>query len=93
MNMQRKDATRFTEAANAALLQQLDWEDMKAFADASRGFIASLDAPVITDPGGRPVWDLDAYPFLAEEKAPPSVNPSLWRQSRLNALSTTASSR
>ena len=84
--MQRNEATSFTEAANVALLQQLNWQDIEAFQAASRGFIASLDAPVITDATGRPVWNLDAYPFLAEETAPPSVNPSLWRQSRLNAL-------
>ena len=82
----RKHATSFTEHANRALLDELNWDDVQAFRDASRGFIASLDDPVITDASGRAVWDLDAYPFLAEETAPPSVNPSLWRQSRLNAL-------
>lgn len=82
----RNQATSFTENANRALLDELNWDDVQAFQDAARGFIASLDAPVIADASGRAVWDLDAYPFLAEEIAPPSVNPSLWRQSRLNAL-------
>ena len=82
----QKDATRFTEAANKALLNELSWDDTTDFELASRGFIASLDNPVITDANGRPVWDLNAYPFLEDEAAPPSVNPSLWRQSRLNAL-------
>ena len=85
MMHQRKDATNFTAVVNAAPLQQLNWDDAQDFELAERGFIASLHDPVIRDETGRPVWDLSAYPFLAEESAPPTVNPSLWRQSRLNA--------
>ncbi len=81
-----KDATTFTEAANNALLQELNWADTQDFELAARGFIASLDDPVITSANGRPAWDLGAYPFLRDEAAPSSVNPSLWRQSRLLAL-------
>lgn len=81
-----KEATQFTETVNQALLSELNWDDNEDFDLASRGFIASLDDPVINDINGRPVWDLNAFPFLNEETAPPSVNPSLWRQSRLNAL-------
>ncbi|HEU5194545.1 MAG TPA: alkyl sulfatase dimerization domain-containing protein, partial [Methylomirabilota bacterium] len=33
---------------------------------------------------GRVVWSLRDYGFLDEETAPPTVNPSLWRQARLN---------
>jgi alkyl sulfatase BDS1-like metallo-beta-lactamase superfamily hydrolase len=83
---QRKNATGFTASANAALLQQLNWSDTQDYELASRGFIATLDAPVIHDKSGRPVWNLDAFAFLEAETAPASVNPSLWRQSRLNAL-------
>ena len=81
-----KEATEFTIAANRALTARLAWDDERDFAAAAQGFIASLDDPAIRDHTGRPVWDLSAYPFLEEETAPPSVNPSLWRQSRLNAL-------
>ena len=35
---------------------------------------------------GRAVWDLTQYAFLDREEAPPTVNPSLWRQARLNML-------
>ncbi len=80
-----KEATEFTATANRALLEELLWEDVQDFENASRGFIASLDDPVIKGENGHPVWNLDAFPFLAEETAPPSVNPSLWRQSRLVA--------
>ena len=81
----QKDATQSTAAANAAMLADLDWQDVRDFEAAARGFIASLDDPVIVNDAGSVVWNLDAYPFLAEETAPPSVNPSLWRQSRLVA--------
>ena len=84
--LQRNDATNATAAANRALLEQLNWEDKRDFENASRGFIASLEDSVITDGAGRGVWDLNGFPFLQEETAPPSVNPSLWRQSRLLAL-------
>jgi alkyl sulfatase BDS1-like metallo-beta-lactamase superfamily hydrolase len=41
-----KDATRFTEAADKALLNELSWDDTQDFEFASRGFIASLNEPV-----------------------------------------------
>ena len=82
----RKEATEFTAKANQSPLSELNWENNEDFELSGRGFIASLDDPVISDVNGRPVWDLSAYDFLNEETAPASVNPSLWRQSRLNAL-------
>lgn len=81
-----KDATPYTQAINDALLTELNWEDKLDFELAARGFIATLDDPIIANPDGRPAWDLNAYPFLADETAPATVNPSLWRVSRLNAL-------
>ena len=83
---QRNDATDSTAAANRALLDELSWEDRQDFENAARGFIASLDDPVIRDAAGRPVWDLSAFAFLEQETAPATVNPSLWRQSRLLTL-------
>lgn len=47
-------------------------------------FIAALSPCVITAADGRVVWDNDAYSFL-DGTAPPSVHPSLWRQSTLAA--------
>src|SRR5205085_4593412 len=52
--------------------------------DADRGFIAALSPCVIKAADGRVVWNNDAYSFLAGD-APPSVHPSLWRQSQLAA--------
>ena len=55
--MSAKDATGFTEKANATLMNQLNWEDKTDFENASRGFIASLDDPVIPNAQGQPAWD------------------------------------
>ena len=55
------------------------------FEDARRGFIAALDPGRIEAPGGRVVWDSDAYDFLARDR-PETATPSLWRQSRLTAI-------
>jgi alkyl sulfatase BDS1-like metallo-beta-lactamase superfamily hydrolase len=80
-----KEATEFTTAVNRTLLAELHWEDTQDFVSSRQGFIATLDDLVIRDRNGRPVYDISAFAFLDEETAPPSVNPSLWRQSRLNA--------
>jgi alkyl sulfatase BDS1-like metallo-beta-lactamase superfamily hydrolase len=84
----RKDATSFTERANAAFREApgLDWESSEDFEFASRGFIARLTDPVIRAADGRVVWDLDRYDFLERETAPPTANPALWRHARLNML-------
>ena len=62
----------------------LPFEDTADFDDADRGFIGALQPCVIKAADGRVVWDNDAYAFLAGE-APPTVHPSLWRQSQLCA--------
>ncbi len=49
---------------------------------SGRGFKCSIS---LRSSRSKPVWDLNAFQFLEDESAPPSVNPSLWRQSRLNA--------
>jgi len=76
-------ATTHTIAANRAVAQSLPLGDPQAFEDARRGFIAS-DAPVkIAGPDGRAAWELEPYAFIHGD-APPTVNPSLWRQARLD---------
>lgn len=82
---EQRDATKFTQYANEAWLTQLDWENKADFENASRGFVASLEDPIIRNAAGGVALDLDAYNFL-EEEAPDTANPSLWRQGRLLAL-------
>ncbi len=59
-------------------------DDVSDFADADRGWIASLDPAVVTAEDGRVVWDNDAYGFLDGE-CPDTAHPSLWRQGQLVA--------
>ncbi|ODV10250.1 MAG: hypothetical protein ABT20_08645 [Rubrivivax sp. SCN 70-15] len=64
--------------------QSLPPEDGEDFDDARRGFIASLPDAEVRRADGGPVWSLRAYGFLDDDAAPDTVNPSLWRQARLN---------
>ena len=64
---------------------ELPFDDEQDFDDARRGRVGSLTDPVIQATSGRVAWDAEAYSFLDGE-CPPTVNPSLWRQSRLNAI-------
>jgi alkyl sulfatase BDS1-like metallo-beta-lactamase superfamily hydrolase len=79
-----KEASASVIAQQAAMLNALPFADTADFDDASRGFLGTLDHARIATAQGRVVWSLEAYGFLADEKAPSTVNPSLWRQSRLN---------
>lgn len=75
-----------TEAAQRQVRQSLDLADRADFDAARRGFAGTIPDARITTARGFVVWDLAPYDFLDTEDAPPTVNPSLWRQSRLNAL-------
>src|SRR6267143_3221569 len=73
-SQQTKPAEPNVAAANRAVQSQLPFSDRQDFEDAMRGFIATTPDP------NNP----DRYAFLKHE-APPTVNPSLWRQAQLNA--------
>jgi alkyl sulfatase BDS1-like metallo-beta-lactamase superfamily hydrolase len=79
-----QDATAITRAVNRAVLDALPFADTQDFDDARRGFLASLPEVEIKNAQGRVVWSLRDYAFLEHAEAPPTVNPSLWRQARLN---------
>src|SRR3954451_18632072 len=79
-----KEASSTVVAQQAAMLDALPFSDTADFDDASRGFLGTLDNARIANAQGRVVWSLEGYGFLSDEQAPATVNPSLWRQSRLN---------
>src|SRR5262245_34058685 len=79
-----KDAHPAVAASNAAMLKALPFSDRQDFDDARRGFIATLPDATISGPAGNDAWTLAPYGFLAADNAPPTVNPSLWRQAQLN---------
>ena len=70
-----KPAEPSVAAANRAVLAQLPFADRRDFEDAARGFIATRTNAA----------DLAVYDFLKQD-APPTANPSLWRQAQLNAI-------
>jgi alkyl sulfatase BDS1-like metallo-beta-lactamase superfamily hydrolase len=78
-------ATRRIVNANRAVRLRLAIDDRADFEDARRGFVAALSPALVGGTGGRVVWDMESYSFL-EEECPDTVNPSLWRQSQLNAI-------
>jgi len=76
-----------TVAAQAEAQRGLPREDRRDFEAARRGFIASLpDAATIRNADGSVAWSLKGFEFLQQERAPDTVNPSLWRQAQLNML-------
>src|SRR5882762_11968454 len=79
-----REASASVVAQHAATLKALPFSDTGDFDDASRGFLGTLEHARIASVQGRVVWSLEPYSFLSDEKAPPTVDPSLWRQSRLN---------
>ena len=78
-------ASGATRQFNAAVREYLPFEDTGDFDDARRGFIASLDTGTVMTAQGTVSYDTTQFQFL-DGDAPDTVNPSLWRQSRLNAL-------
>ncbi|MFE3403997.1 alkyl/aryl-sulfatase [Streptomyces anulatus] len=79
-----KPAQPFIARQQSELRRLLPFSDTQDFEDAARGLIARREPNAVTAADGRVVWDNDAYAFL-EGDAPDTVNPSLWRQSRLVA--------
>ncbi len=71
-------------SANAAVLNSLPMSDTADLDASDRGFVAALEPGIVTDADGAVVWNNDRYDFLGGE-CPPTVHPSLWRQSRLVA--------
>ena len=79
-----KPASAWVVAQHQALLTALPFADTADFDDAARGFLGTIHHAKVTSAQGRAVWSLEPYGFLSEAEAPATVNPSLWRQSRLN---------
>jgi len=77
-------ASAAIEAANARVAETLPFSDDADFTEAKRGFVAALDPGLVADSDGKVLWNNDSYAFL-DEDCPPTVNPSLWRQSKLVA--------
>ncbi|MFN4224783.1 MAG: alkyl/aryl-sulfatase [Hyphomonas sp.] len=77
-SLEKGSASAATRAANAAFSATLPWEDTSESELAGRGFIATLDDPLIRAADGRVVFNASGYDF-ADGEAADTMNPSLWR--------------
>ena len=79
-----QDATSCTAEKNAEWYSKLDFSDRREFANAERGLLDDQEGRVIYNDDGSTAWDLQSYGDL-DCDAPDTVNPSLWRNTQLNA--------
>lgn len=79
-----EDATAITAEKNAEWYEKLDFSDRREFANAERGWLDNAEGKIIYAEDGKFAWDLQSYGDLNRD-APDTVNPSLWRNTQLNA--------
>ena len=60
------------------------FSDRREFANAERGWLDNAEGKIIYAEDGKFAWDLQSYGDLNRD-APDTVNPSLWRNTQLNA--------
>lgn len=85
MAEESEDATTFTTEANEAWYDMLDFSNESEKECALRGLIEAPESLIIYDDEGNEVWNVADYSFVNElEKAPATVNPSLWRNTLYN---------
>ncbi|MCU0446421.1 MAG: MBL fold metallo-hydrolase [Microscillaceae bacterium] len=78
-------STSNTQAIHRQVINYLDFKDSTDFINARRGFIATLQDPIIRNSDGTVAYNLNEFDFL-QAPAAVSANPSLWRQSQLNRI-------
>jgi alkyl sulfatase BDS1-like metallo-beta-lactamase superfamily hydrolase len=83
---EHKPASPHTITHQQLIREALDFSDRRSFANAQKGFIASIEPLTIPHDRvkNRNAFDLSETSFLNGECAE-TVNPSLWRQAQLNA--------
>ena len=65
-----KPASDSVVHAHAALQASLPFDDTQDFADARRGFIATIPDATVLHQSGRPIWSMQPYAFQQQEAAP-----------------------
>ena len=80
-----KGATPQTAAKNAAVYEQLNFNDTQENEFAVKGLIDAPKELELKDEKGNVIWSQKAFDFVDEaEKAPETVNPSLWQNTKNN---------
>lgn len=77
--------TEYTIQHNRQVAAELPKDDNRDFEEARRGLIASDPELIVRRINDSIVWNQTAYRFV-EGDAPDTVNPSLWRQAKLNNI-------
>ncbi len=78
-------ASEHTVASHQRMAETLDLAAQQDFDDARRGLIAAASGDVVVSAAGEKMWVASDYDFLQGD-APATVNPSLWRQAKLNNI-------
>ena len=81
---QSKPATQKIVEQHEQIRHSLPFDDKRDFVNAERGRIGRRHPNTVTDAIGHLVWDNDSRSL--EQDPPDTVNPSLWRQSKLTHL-------
>lgn len=68
---QNTEPSMFTKEANEQVVKSLPFDNKQDFEDATRGFIATIDEPSITDETGKEVYGLTVWDFLRQEAPHP----------------------
>ena len=85
LNREQKGAAEYTVQVNSAVYSLLDFSDTSEYENATRGLIDAPEVLELKDTEGNVVWSQAAYRFLEDyDKAPDTVNPSLWENTRNN---------
>ena len=85
LNSESKPATEATREANRRVAESLPFDHDEDFELAARGRLANDPALQIPADDGGVAWDMTSYAF-EEGESPDTVNPSLWRQAKLNSI-------
>ena len=80
-----KGPSEFTKKIHDQVLRKLPFEDMEDFKLAQKGLLAREEKLIIRNENGKIIWDMTQFGYL-DGPRPDTVNPSLWRQAKLNAL-------
>jgi linear primary-alkylsulfatase len=75
--------TKITQDIQLRNRADLPLADQTDFEQADRGLVAKAESLTVYSADGQLAWNQDAYRFV-DGDAPASVNPSLWRQAKLN---------
>lgn len=85
LSNEKKGATEITKQINENVYQLLDFDDKQEEEFATKGFIAAPETLTIKDDNDTTIFDQTVYDFVKDTDAPDSANPSLWRNTQLNA--------